>query len=49
VSKRGCACAQAGAGASAAHVVTAAELRQRQYDVEDARAGQHEVGRAAAW
>jgi hypothetical protein len=30
---------QAGAGAPATHVVTAAELGQRQCDVEDARAG----------
>jgi hypothetical protein len=30
-------------------VATAAELGQRQWDVVDARVGQHEVGRAAAW
>jgi hypothetical protein len=47
-SRRGCARAQAGAGVSAARVATAAELGQRQCDVEDARAGQHGVGRAAA-
>jgi hypothetical protein len=39
---------EAGAGASAACVATAAELGQRKCDVEDARAGQHGVGRAAA-
>jgi hypothetical protein len=32
----------------AMRVATAAELGQRQCDVEDARAGQHGVGRAAA-
>jgi hypothetical protein len=31
----------------ATRVATAAELGQRQCDVEDARAGQHRVGRAA--
>jgi hypothetical protein len=40
--------AEAGAGALAARVATAAELRQRKCNVEDARAGQHGVGRAAA-
>jgi hypothetical protein len=40
--------AEAGAGASAARVATAAELGQRKCDMEDARAGQHGVGGAAA-
>jgi hypothetical protein len=39
---------QAGAGASAARVAIAAALGQKKCDVEDARASQHGVGRAAA-
>jgi hypothetical protein len=39
---------QAGAGVSAACVAIAAVLGQKLSDVEDARASQHGVGRAAA-
>jgi hypothetical protein len=46
--QKNCTHAQAGAGATAAHVAAAAELGQELCDVETAQAGQHEVGRAAA-
>jgi hypothetical protein len=46
--QKNCTRAQAGAGATAACVAAAAELGQELCDVETARAGQHEVSRAAA-
>jgi hypothetical protein len=46
--RRRCVHAQAGAGAPAARVAAVAELRQELCDVEDARAGQHGIGRATA-